>query len=83
MTWLALAIDWLIRLVILVVIVDVVLSYFMDPYQPIRQLLNRIVEPLLAPIRRLMPRTGPVDFSAMVLIVLLLLLNSFLQRLLR
>lgn len=83
MAWLGLVIDWVIRLVILVVIIDVVLSYFMDPYQPVRRTLDRFVEPMLAPIRRLMPRTGAVDFSPMVLVVILLLLNSFLQALLR
>lgn len=52
------------------VIVYIVLGYFMSPYHPIRQALGRVVEPLLAPIRRLMPQTGMLDFSPMVLIIL-------------
>ncbi len=83
MAFLGLAIDWAIRLTILVVIIDVILGYFMDPYQPVRQMFDRVVEPMLAPIRRIMPRTGAIDFSPMVLVVILLLLNSFLQALLR
>jgi len=37
-----------------------------DPYNPIVQLLYRLTEPLLAPIRRLMPQTGMLDFSPIV-----------------
>jgi YggT family protein len=31
--------------------------------------LNALLDPLLQPIRRLLPRTGAIDFSALVLIV--------------
>ncbi len=41
--------------------------------------LNAILNPLLAPIRRLMPNTGTIDFSAMVLIILLRLTLIFLS----
>jgi YggT family protein len=33
--------------------------------------LNALLEPVLRPIRRIMPNTGAMDFSPMVLIVLL------------
>lgn len=33
--------------------------------------LNAILDPLLSPIRRMMPHTGAIDFSPLVLIVLL------------
>ena len=33
--------------------------------------INALLEPLLRPIRRLMPDTGAIDFSPLVLIVLL------------
>lgn len=35
------------------------------------QALNAILEPILRPIRRLLPHTGAIDFSPMVLIVVL------------
>jgi YggT family protein len=35
------------------------------------QSLNAILDPLLNPIRRMMPHTGAIDFSPLVLIVLL------------
>jgi YggT family protein len=49
----------------------------------VREALDRIVEPMLAPIRRLIPQTGPVDFSPMVLIILIFLLEQVLYRLVR
>ena len=33
--------------------------------------INALLEPVLAPIRRVMPRTGAIDFSPLVLIILL------------
>ncbi len=42
------------------------------------QSLNMILDPFLKPIRRIMPDTGMIDFSPMVLIILL----SIIQRLL-
>ena len=36
--------------------------------------VNALLDPLLAPIRRIMPATGTIDFSPMVLIILLRIL---------
>lgn len=33
--------------------------------------INRLLEPILRPIRNLMPQTGTIDFSPLVLILLL------------
>ena len=56
------------QLLVLLVIVSVILSYFMDPYHPIRRGVDSIVEPMLAPIRRVVPLVGMLDFSPLVLI---------------
>ena len=61
----------LFQLLTLIVVVDVVLSYFMSPFHPVRRYLDRIVEPMLRPIRRVLPQTGMIDFSPLVLIILL------------
>jgi YggT family protein len=60
-----------IRILTLVIVVNAVLSFVMDPYHPVRQTLDRIVEPMLSPIRRLLPQTGPVDLSPLVLLIVL------------
>ena len=65
----------------LLLIAYVVLSYFMDPYHPVRLTVNRIVNPILAPIRRIMPQTGMMDFSPLVAIILVQILEYILERL--
>ena len=58
------------NLVTLVVIVDVLASWVLpNPYHPFRQAVHRLVEPMLAPIRRLVPPVGMIDFSPMILIL--------------
>ncbi len=73
------------QLITLLVIAHVILSYFMSPYHPVRQAVDGVVEPLLAPIRRIMPSTGMLDFSPMVLIIVVqlvarLLIGIFIAR---
>ena len=64
------------------VILSVILSYFMDPFHPIRRGLDRIVEPMLNPIRRVVPLLGMLDFSPLVLIILIQIVGGLLIRLL-
>ncbi len=66
----------------LMILVDVILSFFMDPFHPLRQTLDSLVEPMLAPIRRIMPRTGMLDFSPLILLILIQLIESVLIQLL-
>ena len=62
----------------LVLIVDIILSYFMSPYHPLRMTLDRIVQPLLSPIRRIVPPMGMIDFSPIVLLVLIQIIETLL-----
>ena len=75
-------IHWIIQLLVLVVVIQAILSFFMAPYHPIRRTIDSIVNPFLNPIRRIMPQTGSLDFSPMVVIILLWFLDAILQRLL-
>jgi YggT family protein len=68
------------QLLVLLVIVSVILSYFMDPYHPIRRGIDSVVEPMLAPIRRVVPLLGALDFSPLVLIILIQLLSNLIVR---
>jgi YggT family protein len=52
------------------VFVSVLLSWFMPPYHPVREALDRLVEPLLGPIRRVVPTAGMFDFTPMIFILL-------------
>lgn len=66
----------------IIIIINVVLSFFMAPYHPIRQSLESLLEPMLAPIRQILPRTGMLDFSPLVLLILIQVLESVLVQLL-
>jgi YggT family protein len=70
------------RLIIIVVLIDVVLGYFMSPYHPFKQSLDRLIEPLLSPIRHKVPSVGMFDFSPVILIILVQLVDVILTNLL-
>lgn len=59
------------QLLVLLVIVSAILSFFMDPYHPVRRGVDTIVQPMLNPIRRIVPLVGMLDFSPLVLILLI------------
>lgn len=56
---------------ILLVFISALLSFFLAPYHPIREALDRIVNPMLNPIRRVVPTLGGLDFSPLILIILI------------
>ncbi|MBI5947366.1 MAG: YggT family protein [Chloroflexi bacterium] len=59
-------------ILIVLIIIRSLLSWFpIDRRNQAVQLLDRLTEPLLEPVRRMMPRTGMIDFSAMLVIFLL------------
>jgi YggT family protein len=70
------------NLLIILVIVDSVLSFFLSPYHPVRVTVDRIVNPLIAPIRRIVPLVGMLDLSPLIFIILVEILSSILVRLL-
>jgi YggT family protein len=80
---LALFIDVVSTVFIWIVIASSLLSFFLSPYHPVRESLDRIVAPFLNPIRRIMPVTGMFDFSPLILIILVRLLSQLLITLIR
>jgi len=80
---LATIINFLANLIVLLVIVNSILSYFLSPYHPVRNALDRVVNPLLAPIRRIMPKVGMFDLSPLLLIIIIEILSSVLIGFLR
>jgi YggT family protein len=71
-------INFLTNVILWLVIIYVVLGYFVSPYHPVMEFLRRLVSPMLDPIRRIMPRTGMLDFSPLVLIILVQLIGRLL-----
>ena len=71
-------INWITNLLVFLILVYVILSFFMDPFHPIRRTLDRIVEPMLSPIRQVVPPMGGLDFSPLILWIVIRLVSSLL-----
>jgi YggT family protein len=71
-------------LYVFVLLARVLLSWVqVDPHNPIVNLINQLTEPLLAPIRNLLPQGGGMDFSPMVAFVVVLITEQVVLTLLR
>ena len=80
-------IGYLINIIVIVVIVQFVLSLLIsfnvvnthnELVASLWKAVNAILEPILRPIRRIMPDTGTLDLSPMVLIIGLVVLQKIL-----
>ena len=76
---------YLVQLYVYIVIASVILSWLMafgvvNPYNPtvraIWQGLNAVTEPLLRPIRNMLPNMGAIDLSPVVLLLLCFFVQS-------
>ncbi len=64
------------------VIIRIIFSWIgFDPENPIAQVIQEITEPILAPIRSVMPRIGMFDLAPMAASFLLIILASLGARL--
>jgi len=58
------------------VIARSLLSWFpIDQSSPLFQMLHRVTEPIVEPIRRIMPNTGMIDLSPMVAIMVIIVMQ--------
>ena len=83
MTLIISLINTLLSVIILLVFIYSLLSYFLDSYHPIMRFLGRIIDPMLAPIRNRISQTGGWDLSPLILILLLYVFRAVLITLLR
>ncbi|WP_143370473.1 YggT family protein, partial [Escherichia coli] len=62
-------------LIFWVLLVMAIMSWVSQGRSPIEYVLIQLAEPLLSPIRRILPAMGGIDFSPMVLVLLLYVVN--------
>ncbi len=64
----------------LVILARVILSWFpnMSYKNPIVQFVYAVTEPILSPIRRILPSTGMFDFTPMVAIIIIFVIQQIL-----
>lgn len=66
------------------IIIRVFLSWFRhDPYHPVIRFIYEITEPFLVLFRRLLPPRGGIDFSPIIAILVLQLIQSMVIQLLQ
>jgi len=75
-------INFFVQLITLLIIVKVFLSYFLSPFHPLRVYLDKIMDPILIPIRKLIPPVGMLDLSPIILIIIVQLLGRMIISLL-
>ena len=54
-----------------ILIIRAILSWFSQGYNPMEAMLHQLTEPLLAPVRRVIPPIGGLDLSVLVVIIAL------------
>lgn len=63
------------KLVFWLILIRAILSWISQGRNPIDYMLMQLTEPLMSPIRRTIPAMGGLDFSAMIVMLILIALN--------
>ena len=63
------------KLVFWLILIRAILSWISQGRNPIDYMLMQLTEPLMSPIRRIIPAMGGLDFSAMIVMLILIALN--------
>ena len=71
------------QLLFWVLLIRAILSWFSQGYNPIEMVLGQLTEPLLAPIRRVIPPIAGLDLSIVVLLIGLQFFQILFQDLIR
>lgn len=62
-----------------VILARVLMSWVnIDPYSPLARTIFNLTEPVLAPVRNLLPPAAGLDFSPIIVIILLQVISSML-----
>ena len=73
--------DWAIQILILLIVASSLLTWFQpNPRNPLVRMLHTVVDPVLHPIRAILPSAMGMDFSPMVAILILWMLQRLLQQ---
>ena len=82
MSFLFIFVSLLLQVLTFAIFARAILSWIsLSPTNPITVILNQITDPILAPLRRVVPRLGMIDITPLVAIVILQVLAEVLNRL--
>lgn len=74
--FLELFISTLVNIMSTLLMVYIIVSWFVSPYNKYRAMLDRFMKTFLDPIRRIMPNTGMFDLSPIILMLILQFVES-------
>ena len=81
---LAVLFSMLFKIIYFVLVLRIILSWFqVDPFSEPVQILYRVTDPILEPLKRLPLRVGMIDFSPVVAFIALSFLDHFIVGLLQ
>lgn len=66
-----------------VIIIDALLSWILPPYNSIRETLGRVLQPIYDPVRRIVPPLGGIDFTPVVALVLIQVIEQIILMIVR
>ena len=77
-------VDILVTFLLIAIIARALMSWFPQPsadspFAVIRQVVHQITDPIIEPIRRIMPSMGMLDLSPMVAMILLIVIQRILR----
>jgi len=71
--------DIALTIAMIVVIARAILSWVSpDPHNPIVRIINQLSEPILFPVRRRVPYFSGIDFSPIIVLMIIFFLDEFL-----
>ncbi len=69
--------DNLLEIYTVIIVIRAVISWFSpSPYNPLYRLLIQITEPIIEPVRRIMPNLGGIDLSPIIIIFIIHIIRS-------
>jgi len=75
----AVLLSYVLTIYIWLIIIRALISWVNpDPFNPIVQILHRLTDPVLEPVRRRLPDFGGLDVSPIVVLLAIFFLQSFL-----
>jgi YggT family protein len=81
--WLLRFVELLFNALIFAIIARALLSWFnLSPSNPLVRILNDVTEPILAPLRRVVPTIGMIDITPIAAILLLQVIEQVLREVL-
>jgi YggT family protein len=80
MDWFLNFVSLLFEVLTIAIFIRVILSWISPRPNALTIILEKITEPILASLRRIIPRTGMFDLTPMVAIIILQLIATFLSR---